>query len=101
MNDQFLINKRPQWYYDCYTYYNIVCCKNKIIYNNNKYLNELDIEEKEKNDKEIMCERKIDNQKLRYEYLTKRNEIIFWEITNNKDNNDNVYNVLNFYIYSP
>jgi len=101
MNDQFLINKRPQWYYDCYKYYNIVCCKNKIIYNNNKYLNELDIEEKEKNDKEIMCERKIDNQKLRYEYLTKRNEIIFWEITNNKDNNDNVYNVLNFYIYSP
>jgi len=97
MNDRFLINNKS--YYDYSKYYNIVCCKNKIIYNNYKYLNELDIEEKEENDIEIMCERKIDNQNLRrYEYLTKRNEIIFWEITNNKDNNDNV---LNFYIYSP
>ena len=103
MNNQFL-NKNKKYYPHQDYNYNIVFCKNKIIYDNNKYLNELEFEDKEENVIEIKREKKIDKPKLRYEYLTKRNEIIFWEIKNNKDNkdnNDNDKQILNFFIYSP
>ena len=58
---------------------NIICCKNKSIYNNNKYLNEIHFEErKEKEEKkekliEIKNERKIKKQKLIINNIKKKN----------------------------